>query len=70
MLQSTVNTHKVEREVLRAARDKFNVRGRFVAFFEHGQWWIEDLKTSAQYSVVDTNRGFDFEQVTQGNEEN
>lgn len=43
------------------------------AFFEHGNWWVFNLKTGAQYSVVDaegpnTIDGFDLEQVTDGDE--
>jgi hypothetical protein len=45
-------------------------RRRINADFEHGQWWITDLDTGAQWSVHDTNgKGFCFEQVSQGLEE-
>lgn len=48
-------------------------RRRVSADFEHGQWWITDLDTGAQWSVVDAEGkravdGFDFEQVTEGEE--
>lgn len=41
--------------------------------FEHGQWWVTDLDTGAQWSVCDAEGddsvdGFDFERVTQGDE--
>lgn len=55
----------VEREILIAAA---NLGERLSADFEHGQWWITDLDTGAQWSVVDTSRGYDFEQVTEGEE--
>jgi hypothetical protein len=40
------------------------------ADFEHGQWWITDLESGAQWSVVDATGGrsvdgFDFEPVTE-----
>lgn len=36
--------------------------------FEHGQWWITDLDSGAQWSVNDCSgpQAFTFEQVTQG----
>jgi hypothetical protein len=45
--------------------------------FEHGQWWITDLDTGAQWSVCDTEGteadgvfdGFCFEQVSRGGDE-
>lgn len=45
----------------------------YSANFEHGQWWVTDLYNGAQWSVVDAEGGsaidgFDFEQVTEGNE--
>ena len=41
------------------------------AIYEHGQWWIEDADTGAQWSVCDTSGPdvFCFEQVTQGEED-
>lgn len=43
------------------------------ADFEHGQWWITDRETGAQWAVNDaeTETGhehFDYEQVTEGDE--
>lgn len=37
------------------------------AFFEHDAWWVQ-CNCGAQWSVVDTKNGFDFEQVSQGDE--
>jgi len=51
-------------------------------FYEHGHWWVECKQTGAQWSVVDSEGGptvyvdgpdgqqigFDFEQVTEGEE--
>jgi hypothetical protein len=53
------------------------VKGAFVRFhaiprkdvqvnFEHGQWWVTSLPTGAQWSVVETSNGIEFEQVTEG----
>lgn len=41
------------------------------AFLEHGQWWVEDTRTGAQWSVVVATGGrsvdgFDFEKVCEG----
>jgi len=41
--------------------------------FEHGQWWVTNLRTGAQWSVVDASggrslHGLDFERVTEGEE--
>ena len=58
------------------------IRGAFLrifhrrgwTFFDHGHWWIEDPKTGAQWDAVDASggrsvNGFDFEQVTRGDED-
>jgi hypothetical protein len=60
----------MERRVRSAARAVLG-RRRLQADYEHGQWWITDLDTGAQWSVHDCSRpaGFDFEQVTRGDEE-
>jgi hypothetical protein len=34
--------------------------------WEHDQWWVTNRMTGAQWSVVETSRGLDFEQVTEG----
>ena len=72
MLLTERNTQAIERRVRRAAVQKFG-HPRFTAFFEHGQWWL-DFADGAQYSVVDAVGGpaidgFDFEQVTRGEED-
>lgn len=73
MLKTERNTKTMEQRVLRAARKKLD-RKLLSVFFEHGQWWVENKVTGAQYSVVDAEGpsaidGFDFEQVTEGEEE-
>ncbi|MBU1621883.1 MAG: hypothetical protein KJ604_20700 [Gammaproteobacteria bacterium] len=73
MLQTETNTAAMERRVLRAAHAILRCP-RLQADFEHGQWWITDLRTGAQWSCVDaegpgTVNGLDFEQVTEGDEE-
>ena len=68
MLQTETNTRTVERKILRAAKERF--RRRYIdTTFEHGQWWITICDTGAQYSVCDTDTGFDFEEVTHGDNE-
>lgn len=71
-LKTETDTKSMEKRVLAMARKKLRVR-KLSAFFEHGQWWITNLGTGAQYSVVDaegpgTIDGFDLEQVTEGDE--
>lgn len=72
MLKTEQNTQAMHKRVRSAASKHFG-RKRFSADFEHGQWWITILGSGAQYSVVDadgpgTVDGFDFEQVTEGEE--
>lgn len=68
------NTRAMEKRVLRAARALLPQvkRGRLQADFDQ-QWWVTDLDSGAQWSAIDatgpnTEDGFCFEQVTQGEE--
>jgi hypothetical protein len=71
-LKTTQNTVSVERTVRKAARAaKLAPAGDLAAWFEHGQWWVENIKSGAQWSVCDaiganTFYGFCFEQVSRG----
>lgn len=74
MLNTETNTRTMERRIMRAARARFG-RRRLQADYEHGQWWITDLRSGAQWSVCDSSgpepttvNGFSFEQVTRGDE--
>lgn len=73
MLKTETNTPEIEKRVRRAARHRLG-KGRYQTDFEHGQWWVTNLDTGAQWSVVDceTPEGvfyFDFEQVSYGDNE-
>ena len=70
-LKTETNTRTMERRVRIAARSVLGLGYSVQTDFEHGQWWVTDLKAGRQWSVVDANTlsGFDFEQVTQGEEE-
>lgn len=70
MLDCETNTAKMARRVSGAARKQLKLR-RLQVDFEHGQWWVTDLRSGAQWSVTDANTtsGFDFEQVTEGDRE-
>jgi len=73
LLCTETNTPAMEKRILKAAHKALN-RRNLTAIFEHGQWWIEHLPSGAQWSVNDASGpscldGFDFEQVTQGDEE-
>lgn len=69
-LKTEQNHQAIELMVKRHAREQLG----FVvtSFFEHGQWWVENPKTGAQWSVVDEAysggefKQFGFEQVTPG----
>ena len=73
-LLSEVDTPAMEKRVLSAA--KAILRKRDIrAVFEHGHWWVEHTKSGAQWDAVDAEgpgsvTGFDFEQVTPGEEDN
>ncbi len=76
MLNTETNTRAMERRVLRAAGKLLfrRRRTRYTADFEHGQWWVTELGTGAQWSVCDAEGagsalGFCFEQVSQGDDE-
>lgn len=64
---STINEPSMGQCVYKAARAVLQ-RPTLSVHFEHGQWWVTELATGAQWSVVDSNNGFDFEQVTEGEE--
>lgn len=64
MLNSERATPEIEHQVINAFPHAEH-RG-LAAVFEHGHWWITCNDCGAQWSVVDTNLGFDFEQVTIG----
>ena len=71
-LNTETNTPAMEKRVRKAAHTALK-RRNLTAFFEHGQWWIEHLPSGAQWAVNDASGpscpdGFDFEQVTQGDE--
>jgi hypothetical protein len=73
-LKTETNTQSMERRILKAAGERLGHRRDLSADFEHGQWWITNRRTGAQWSVVDAEGGpsvdgFDFEQVTQGDED-
>ena len=81
MLNTERNTKTMGARVLRAFRQWYKatlpaVRRDFRpdVFFEHGQWWAQNLFTGAQWSVCDAEgteangvfNGFCFEQAAHG----
>ena len=70
-LPSTINTPAIQKQIHAVAwRRGFR---RFQLHYEHGQWWLTIPRTGAAWSIVDATggsaiHGFDFEQVTQGEE--
>ena len=72
MLKTERNTPEMAARVLEAARAYFD-REDLQVDFEHGQFWVSDVTSGAQYSVCDAEGGdsvdgFIFEQVTEGDE--
>ena len=68
-LVTSTNSGRAERAVRSAAARDFG-RGRMHAFYEHGQWWVEDKRTGAQFSAHDQSPGsIGFEQVSRGDDE-
>jgi hypothetical protein len=79
-LKCETGTKAMQKRVLRAAKKYFGKtvphykrRPTWAADFEHGQWWLTNLASGACYSVVDAEGGsavdgFDFEQVSEGDE--
>ncbi len=72
MLLTETNTRKVEQLITAAVTEALGI-ARFTTDFEHGQWWVTDLDTGAQWSVCDAEGpgiidGLDFEQVTESEE--
>lgn len=72
-LKTETNTNAMERRIRSAARTALGHR-RLQADFEHGQWWMTDLRSGAQWSVVDAEGGnsvdgLDFEMVTSPEED-
>jgi hypothetical protein len=80
MLKTERNTLTMCNRIRRAWRhwrlQKYGDRNAsgFSFDFEHGQWWVTELGTGAQWSVVDAEGGdsvdgFDFEQISYGEDE-
>ena len=71
MLLAETNSSSVENSVRDCARFELSIPSRYLrSIFEHGQWWVEDARTGAQWSVCDSEPGpFSFEQVTDGEED-
>ena len=69
-LPSTINTAAMERRVRAAFFLWRGQSSRYVhTAFEHGHWWVGDNRTGGQWDAVDTDGGFDFEEVTPEDEE-
>ena len=69
ILRTETNSPAVERDIRRTARKLLGLSAlNMQTDFEHGQWWVTERHTGAQWSVCDEygELGFCFEQVTQG----
>ena len=70
----TTNTPEIKMKVLSFANRDLSGEGRLQADFEHGQWYVTDVDSGAQWSVNDAEDKngkffFFFEQITEGDEE-
>lgn len=64
--RNTPNMHDAVISDAREALERTNLQ----ADFEHGQWFVTDRETGAQWAVNDAEGcTFDYEQVTQGDDE-
>lgn len=56
--------------VLSCAGPELGARKDLQADFEHGQWWVTNRYTGAQWSVVEVTgpEALAYEQVTQGDD--
>jgi hypothetical protein len=73
MLNTETNTSKMLTRIKSAfqASNLYDTLALYQYDFEHGQWWITELGTGRQWSVVDaiggqSIYGFDFELVSAG----
>ena len=77
-LKTETDTPEMQERVAKAflahvAGAQYREEDWIAVVFEHGQWWVEIVPTGEQFSVVDaeggdSSDGFDFEQVTQGDD--
>ncbi len=66
-LLTETNTPEMETIVLEAfATSARSDHRRVNADFEHGQWWTTCLDCGAQWGACDSDMGFEFERVTEG----
>lgn len=74
MLITSQNTTRARLRV-QAAVHTARGMGRPLQFdYEHGQWWVTNVRTGAQWSAVDATpgvkgTGIDFEQITDEDDE-
>lgn len=66
------NTQQARALILRAYHAQYGAR-KVLAVYEHGQWWVTQPSTGAQWAVNDaegpgSTGGFCFEQVSAGEE--
>ena len=71
-LRCETNTRAMRDEVYTAAMQDLNVSDIQVDF-EHGQWFVTQLSTGAQWSVHDAesngNEYFEFDQISEGDDD-
>lgn len=66
------HTEAMRKRILAAFHARYGVR-KVKAIYEHGQWWIDQPGTGAQWAAVDATgpnsvQGFSFERVSIGDE--
>lgn len=68
MLRTERNEPEIAIEILEDASRVLGIsEDRLEVFYDHGQHWVEDRETGAQWSVVDAEPGlYAYEQVAQG----
>ena len=69
-LPSTQNNSATEARIRKAAKQQLHLSDQQIqTAFEHGHWWVIDKRTGASWDAVDTDNGFDFEEIDGGDED-
>lgn len=69
MLKCETNSPEIEKEICEQFQEEMGQHKRVQADFEHGQWFVTCVDCGAQWSVNDSSDGFDFEEITEGDED-
>ena len=63
-----MNHYSIRKDFLRTPHGREINQDDIQVDFEHGGWWVTVKPTGAQYAVNEASNGFDYEQVTAGDD--